>query len=134
MDKQKQIEEMAKVIHNSNEHRYADWIDYTNADLSTALKLYNAGYRKIPENAVVLTNEKLELGEYKDEVQVMNMTRQTYDAILAQARKETAEKFAERAKGFINKHKSPVGGNDFVVNVEQLISGIDQICKELSEG
>ena len=59
-DKQKQIEEMAKVLHDGNAHRYADWVEYTNADLTLALKLYNAGYRKIPENAVVLTREELE--------------------------------------------------------------------------
>lgn len=61
MDKQKQIEEMAKVlefccngenIENCNSDR--------SCDSCRAKYLYDAGYRKIPENAVVLTDEEYE--------------------------------------------------------------------------
>lgn len=50
MDKQKQIEEMAKDI-----VRMAGLGVYEKAEY-----LYDAGYRKIPENVVVLTREELE--------------------------------------------------------------------------
>lgn len=63
-----------------------------------AKQIYNVGYRKIPKNAVVLTDKKLELGEYKGEVQVMCMARETYDAVLKQACKETARKILQKIK------------------------------------
>ena len=85
--------------------------------------LTNAGYRKIPENAVVLINKKLTLGEYKGEVQVMSMSRRVYDVMLAQARKETAEKFAERLKARLNIPIYYLDAKD-----------IDEICKEITEG
>ena len=54
MDKQKQIEEMGNIVFKS---RYKN--DYI-FPLKAANELYNAGYRKIPENAVVLTREEYE--------------------------------------------------------------------------
>ena len=57
----KQIEEIAEVIRvdcgECNTCKYLDELHC--ADLLSAEKLYNAGYRKIPENAVVLTEERL---------------------------------------------------------------------------
>ena len=50
----------------------------------------------IPKNAVVLTDEKLKLGEWEGEVQVMRMARQTYDACLKQTRKETAKEILDK--------------------------------------
>ena len=100
--------------------------------------LYNAGYRKIPEGAVVLTSEM-----YSD-----YLITQTNNAYLEEqvkklqgdnerlyknigkfkdaVRKETAEKIAERAKE-----------EAFVVFMGEPIiraSKIDEICKELTEG
>ena len=78
MDKQKQIEEMAKYCCNACEMGWGcDFGDcaekgkdgYKNCKLAkeTAEMIYNAGYRKIPENAVVLTDEELneELDTFK---------------------------------------------------------------------
>lgn len=67
MTKQEQIEEMRKEIENG--FRKADCRQpYTNEPYpyfetqktAIAEALYNAGYRKIPENAVVLTKEEYE--------------------------------------------------------------------------
>jgi hypothetical protein len=92
-------------------------------------KIEQGTMKEIHEGAVVITNEKLELGEYKGEVQVMNMTRQTYDAVLKQARKETAEKFAERLKSH------PIAKTWFLYNADEKIKVvIDEIAKEISEG
>ena len=120
MNKQKQfeIEKLTNIIKNCCCDIKAEYNCAAMCETCIAEDLYNAGYRKIPENAVVLTDEEYE----RWQGQTLNIKK---------VRKETAEKFAEMVKGFINKHKSPVGGNDFVLNVEQLIFGIDEICKEL---
>lgn len=73
MTKQEQIEEIAKII----DEMY--WVyDTTAGDI--AEELYNAGYRKISENAVVLTKE-----EYID------LSRNYVTEQIEQARKETAK-------------------------------------------
>lgn len=89
-------------------------------------RLYNAGYRKIPENAVVLTKE--EYDELKKGVKTHNYTAM-FDAQDAyrweqgyfQGFKETAEKFAERLK------QPPY--KDFT---EEWVA--DEILKEITEG
>lgn len=64
MEKQKLIEEMAQVIFNRGVA--LDGIDFAFGTKGSdhfdriATALYNAGYRKIPEGAVVLTIEELE--------------------------------------------------------------------------
>ncbi len=80
MNKQKQIEEMAKAVQRNmcgdrpceecNYHGFKTKIlpRYCEVYL-IAEKLYNAGYRKIPENAVVLETtvyESLEIKNYRD--------------------------------------------------------------------
>jgi hypothetical protein len=61
MTDEKQIEEMAKIVGwhcNEKSMDYCDEVDC--CDECLARDLYNAGYRKIPENAVVLTREEYE--------------------------------------------------------------------------
>ena len=59
MTKQEQIEEMAKIVDEM-------YNVYTTTADDIADGLYNAGYRKIPENAVVLTNEDLTKEPYNE--------------------------------------------------------------------
>lgn len=75
--KQEQIEEMAKII----DEMY--WVYDTTAD-DIAEGLYNAGYRKIPENAVVLTKE-----EYID------LSRNYVTEQIEQVRKKTAKEILQ---------------------------------------
>lgn len=62
MTKQEQIEEMKTLLLET----YIEWLDMSATDKKPNLydmdvnKLYNAGYRKIPENTVVLTKEDYE--------------------------------------------------------------------------
>ena len=56
MDKEQQIEEMAKIVDEM-------YNVYTTTAEDIAEGLYNAGYRKIDENCAVIT--KAELKEYK---------------------------------------------------------------------
>jgi hypothetical protein len=89
--------------------------------LKEARALYNAGYRKIPENnAVVLTREaynRLFTKARQSEIKTIDLES------IVNARKETAEKFAERAKE-----------EAFCVFMGEPIiraSKIDEICKEM---
>ena len=94
--------------------------------------LYNAGYRKIPENAVVLTEEEyeeLQVGKdfnYGYHNGEKNITAYYENIRLPEARKETAEKFAERLK---EKAYYTVVDTQCVA-----VHTIDEICKEITEG
>lgn len=129
----KQIEEMARELREIQPLFYA----------SIAEQLYNAGYRKIPENSVVLmgteTEQRFEdLMVAFDEMGFMPNTthpfpeeyvetwKQRLIFVFGQLRKETAEKFAERVK------------MAFYYEFDELIPSImsdkiDEICKEITE-
>ena len=161
MDKQKQIEEMAKIIRvNCGECNTCKYLDELHcADLLSAEELYNAGYRKIPENAVVLTREEYEkLGFVKkvfgsdDQVTASKIVKMMYIAD-KRARKETAEKFARLSKQKIDEEISsiilshPPTEYDEVESIRVAVLSkltyplkklrdkvIDEICKEITEG
>ena len=98
----KQIEEMAKDIKASLSLHFPKTILYP----YIAQDLYACGYRKIPENAVVLTREEYErLG------------------------KETVEKFAAQMKVLLSSNTYFV-----LANKEKLHKVIDEIAKEITEG
>ena len=114
----KQIDEMARILtlcpRNTCVGCGMECIDYR-----MAKAIYNAGYRKIPENAVVLTREQYE----KD----LAIERELGERKASRARKETAEKFAERVK------------MAFYYEFDELIPSImadkiDEIAKEITEG
>lgn len=77
--KQEQIEEIKQVLIKTCKRCRLFEEDYMQSKYAEAL--YNAGYRKIPENAVVLTKE-----EYID------LSRNYVTEQIEQVRKETAEK------------------------------------------
>ena len=115
MDKQKQIEEMARIILvNCGECYTCKYKDELHcADLLSAEELYNAGYRKIPEGAVVLTREELKAHD-----------------------KALVKKFAERLKETLE-NCSPIDGydlEDLEFDGETIQECIDEICKEITEG
>jgi adenylosuccinate synthase len=68
MTRQEQIEEMKTLLLET----YIEWLDMPATDKKPNLydidanKLYDAGYRKIPENAVVLTKEDLTKEPYNE--------------------------------------------------------------------
>lgn len=122
MNKQKQIEEMAKDIVRSAGLGVYEKAEY----------LYDLDYRKIHENEVVLTKERFEwltcCFEKFDEIT---------DDIKELSRKETAKKFADRLKERKTKRLVPVGLDQpakevwFIKLTEE---DIDEICKEITEG
>ena len=100
-----------------------------------AEELYNAGYRKIPENAVVLTREEYEefqVGKdfnYGVHCGENNMTAYYENIRLPEARKETAEKFAERLKEMAYQSTDwSHGVHPMVVEVDY----IDEIAEEFT--
>ena len=121
MDKQKQIKEMAKIMTvECGECYTCKYKEYDSdrrcMDCLSAEELYNAGYRKIPENAVVLTDDEYE----RWQGQTLNIKK---------VRKETAEKFAKKAK------ESFFGVN--CIDIDEwnwYHDKLDEICKELVEG
>ena len=140
--RKKMIEEMAKDL---EEKVVIGW--RKELYVGSAETLYNAGYRKIPEGAVVLTREEWE--KYQT-------TQRDWNAIyfdgIEQARKEMARKFARLAKQKIDEvisdiilSRPPTNDDESEVVRKQVLSAItsplkkirdekiDEICKELVE-
>ena len=131
MDKQKQIEEIAKIMLEKAFENYETSgsveIDtdvrrnFYYAFLAYSEELYEQGYRKIPEGAVVLTREEYQTANYWRE------RAQMWKKAAHDIRKETAEKFAERLKT-----ECYDGGiDDKCIAVS--FSRLNEICKELTE-
>lgn len=145
MDKQKQIEEMARIIcKNGANDGDCDKCGFHKKcyKFKDAGSLYNAGYRKINEGAVVLTRE--DMSKYaKDCIAGQETGLDIINALIARAerykeqakkvRKETAEKFAERLKEKL-KGCSPFAYfdlEDLEFDGGTIQECIDEICKEL---
>ena len=107
-DKQ-QIEELAKIVSTDCGECYTCEFEHNPSakirciDYAIATDLYNAGYRKVPENAVVLTQE-----EY-DHMFSCKTTRGGFFNILDTVREVQSQ---ETAKDFIFKVESYLGYND----------------------
>ena len=104
-----EIEEMIGIIQNAVGGCAKHWAKLI------AEELHKNRYRKITENAVVLTGEEYE----RWQGQTLNIKK---------VRKETAEKFAEAMKKCFNKSWFTVVDN------EKAHKYIDEICKEITEG
>lgn len=102
MNKQKQIEEMAIIIEHACDDCNGIDIDdclkcphkrhheyYGCGEEKTATELYEAGYRMIPEGAVVITEDC-----YKALVQVYEDWCERCKGVVYEARKETAKELA----------------------------------------
>lgn len=129
MDKQKEIEEMAKDLHSThavsaicsgkdcNHCKHASlkrFDDYTCIDLDLAEALYNADYRKIPKNAVVITKKDRE--RLNDVLRGALQRAEKWEKLcgikIKETIKETAEKFAERLKEALGEFFDDNGDND----------------------
>ena len=126
MDKQKQNEEMAKDLKEEKLYALINKTSY----MRSAENLYDLGYRKIPENAVVLTRE--DMNKYAEDciagqeigldiINALIARAERYKEQAKQTRKETAEKFAERLK---------IDFDEILLSNTPL-SKIDEICKEI---
>ena len=130
MDKQKQIEEMAKDLKQIKFNMQGYFIPQyvgVHEDI-TARDLYDLGYRKIPENAVVLTDKRdIQQFEWSKLVDKMGVFK-LIEKECAKIRKETAEKFAERLKEKMDNQQY------ILLPTATMKYMIDEICKEITGG
>lgn len=120
MDKQKQIEEMAKEVYAKS--NYSEVLAQ-----EIARYIVKNDYHKFPEGSVVLTREQYE----KD----LANERELGELKAKRARKEAVEKFAERLKAKMHKGKAlhaTVLGKEYVQRIIREV--VDEICKEITEG
>ena len=109
MNKQQQIEEIAGTICNACKERFEiskkckNVIEPCLAAYAHAEALYNAGYRKLPEDSVVLSREEydslrlqIQQAHNKGVQAGFDMTKFKEQSIRKQAIKEFAEKLKER--------------------------------------
>lgn len=119
MTKQEQIEEIAQIINGSTE---LDTIAYYRC-MNIAKTIYNAGYRKIPEDSVVLSRE-----EYKRLLDnAIRVDMEYLDHELAKTRKETAKEIFYRV---VNICRKEIDFQDGTINtqLEPLYFGIINGC------
>ena len=122
MDKQ-MIEEMAKKYPITEQDKLfnivnsaCDLIYMRKDNIEKIVKaVRNAGYRKIPENAVIVTKSV-----WEEHIELRERAMRVFEERI---RKETAEKFAERLKERFNPYYT-----------EGLSEAIDKIAKEITEG
>ncbi len=113
--------------------------------------IYDLGYRKIPENAVVIDKNEnpclscpvpediqrdvdcsticgaVRLGiDWQNQCKVLVKENKQLTKALAEKGKETAEKFAERLKSLFDEYGKYIG-----YHINEII---DEICKEITEG
>lgn len=117
MTDEKTIEEMAK--------------DFTKFEITTkqgisvfAERLYNLGYRKIPENAVVLTKEELE-----NMVNMANVQIKCITDIAINARKETAMEILDDIK-FLVEERNGADIEDLSIDGTILEEVLDELAKQ----
>ena len=138
-DGQKDLEEMVEIIQNAVGGCARHWAELI------AVNLRKNGYRKISEGAVVLTREEyeeLQIGKdfnYGYHNGESNMTAYYENIRLPEVRKETAEKFAERLKGYLKQCFKDLYRTDYkegmvALNLNTVFENIDEICKEITEG
>ena len=150
IDKQKQIEEIAKYCCNACEMccDYGDCAEkgkdgYKNCGLAkeTAEKLYNAGYRKIPENTVVLTREEYETYTFikrkwgnQDAIKRSELVDGLYE-FAREFSKETAEKISDKVHRKMEPYMQP---HTLYSQAEKelfqvFLNKLDEICKEITD-
>ena len=158
MDKQKQIEEMAKEIAktlfddcllNNGGHcedcecNREETKEYDCQSYLVAKKILEKYQPKIPEGAVVLTREEYDgksiivemSGGHKLKLSVGKFGKMS-KILEEHTRKETAEKFAERLKALVADRNcnEDYEWEDVQVDGQIFIECVDEICKEFTEG
>lgn len=145
---EQQIAEIAMSIRNySNKH---DWKLFEFECENLAIVLYNLGYRKLPEDSVVLSREEHEMHitQYKNlEIKYRNLSdnyrlckdaNETIKQFAVKARKEAAKEFAEKLKERLCKECSgcyipncfETPTDEFAYNAKEVERAIDELSKE----
>lgn len=136
MTEQKQIEEMAQIINGSTE---LDTVAYYRC-MNIAKTIYNAGYRVVPDGAVVLTPE-----ERDEEMKEINKTLAERDELKAENErlkeviadqnelcwncKKSVKEFAEKLRKKVISLNVWEFGEIDIIDVDD----IDEVLKEYEE-
>lgn len=132
MDKQKQIEEMAKIICKDGANNGdCDKCGFHRqcSKFKVAEKLYNAGYRKADDLLKELQSMKSDFA--KDMLEIKETYEKEVVDLVNEVRKETAEKFAERLKARLDISVNGYSTSEVMSEIEDKI---DEIAKEITEG
>ena len=134
MTEKEMIEEMAKCycdycMAQTGERECENQADKSCSVFWDCEFYYNAGYRKIPKEAVIQVPEKIYFQDKEFDMQVMYMARSTYDAILAQARKETAREILDQIK-FLVEERNGSDIEDLSIDGTILEEVLDEIAKQ----
>jgi hypothetical protein len=143
MDKQKQILEIAEVIAKYISSRDFEVKFITNPKskafpfshtAGVAEDLYNAGCRKIPENALVILDEEME--EFAETLLKSPQMQKTMNGLIKAWEKETAEKFAQALENRLDSIDTILheDNEEEYLSANELGELIDEICREIAEG
>ena len=117
MTEQEQIEEMISTLAASNN----PFVDVPVEIMPQVAKaLYNAGYRKIPEDSVVLSKE-----EWKQIKNSLYYSKEELEKKLQRERKETAKEILSDLLDLHNSVQDINQKTDFYCSIEQLIAEIE---------
>jgi hypothetical protein len=129
MDKQKQIEELQAILPN------IEVVRAMYGDFDLAKLLYDKGVRKIPENAVVLTVQDLDLFCNIAGIISPSKGKPVGQAIVDKIRKETAEKYHNMVnKAIVNMKWARDDTHIKLVTQEACLLANNEICKEIIKG
>lgn len=119
MDKQKQIEDMAKIIScDCSIKTMSQCEGFDDCKACRATDLYNAGYRKIPEKSVVLTREEKQ-----------KLLHEMYE----QGKFDGVVKFAQALENRLDSIDTILheDNEEEYLSANELGELIDEICKEI---
>ena len=132
MNDKEMIEEMAKDICKACETRHNCDKELCCMSEIVAKELVERGYRKIPQDRVVLTMEEYEKGK-------QDYNYQIHRALVAEGRvdkasKETAKKiWGEASLKAYNKNENPLKREIYVVDMEDLRDIVNEVGVEIKE-
>lgn len=96
MNDKKQIEKMAKVLCGITKECRKCKLNGKCLSYNSAELIYNAGYRKIPEGALVILDEEMEA--FAKDFANSPQTQEVMNGLIKAWQKETAEKFYNSVK------------------------------------
>lgn len=133
MTKQEQIEEMAKIIKSVKlygEDNYERKISYASA-LELAKYFYEAGYRKVDKDSIILTKE--ELVKTIESGYIYDTTRGNKINLIEMARKierkETAKEVTKKLKNYFEDKLVDEFGN-ITTDIDEIKGCIDELLKK----
>lgn len=103
MNDKKQIEKMAKVLCGITKECRKCKLNGKCLSYNSAELIYKAGYRKIPEGALVVLDEEMET--FAKDFANSPQTREVMNGLIKAWQKETAENILKAGKKYVEEYK-----------------------------